>query len=349
MKSITRISFLSLLSISLVASLHAQLLFNEDFAGAAGTALTSANWLLSGTTTTNPLTIGSPGLTFTGHPASGVGNALPMANTGQDLYRSFSATSSGSVYLSFLVNVSAVLTGDYFIALSPSASQTNYYARLHVKSSGTGYVFGINKSNEVTGGAQFGSTVCNLNTTYFVVVKYTFAGTATDSTNDPINVYVFASGANIATEPATAEISAYVASSKNDAVDLSFVTLRQGSNTAAPTLIIDAIRVSKTWASILTGVESQGISMPSEFSLSQNYPNPFNPTTNVEFRVSTTEHVVLKVFDALGREVAALVNEEKAPGTYRTSWDASRFESGVYFYRLQTRGYVETRKMILVK
>ncbi|HAL57320.1 MAG TPA: hypothetical protein DCP63_12845 [Bacteroidetes bacterium] len=357
MKNSTRVSFLSILSIALAVSVQAQLLLTEDFAGAAGTALTSASWVLSGTNNTNPLTIGSPGLTFSGYPGSGVGNALPMTNNGQDLYRSFTATNSGSVYLSFMVNVSAALTGDYFIALSPSSSQTNYYARLHVKSSGSGYSFGMNKSNEVTGGAKYGTTVCNLNATYLVVIKYSFTGPAADTLNDPINVYVFGSGANIAAEPATPEISGYVVNTRTDAADLSSVTLRQGSSTAAPTIVIDGIRVSKSWNTMLTGVESTKSSIPATFSLSQNYPNPFNPSTAIRFQLPTASFATLKVFDVLGREVATLVNEMRLAGSHVVRWDGLSSPSGVYVYRLtagevstQSGGRsVETRTMILLR
>ena len=115
-------------------------LLEDNFTAAANTALLNAGWNLSGTSTTNPLTITASGLTFTGYPPSGIGNGLPMLTTGQDVFKSFTPVNSGSVYLSFMANISADGTGDYFIALSPSALQTNYYTRLHVKSATGGYV-----------------------------------------------------------------------------------------------------------------------------------------------------------------------------------------------------------------
>ena len=226
------------------SALPTQLFLSDDFTATAGVALTSVGWSLSGSSNVNPLTVGMPSLTFSTHPGSGVGGAVSMLNNGQDVYRTFTPINSGSVYCSFLVNISAVDTGDYFIALSPSASQTNYYARLFVKKVGNGFSFGISKSNEASGGARYGTTMFNLNTTYYVVVKYTFAAYPLDPTNDPISVYVFSNGANIATEPQNPEINGYVCVTKSDVDDLSYVTLRQGTATAAPTLVIDAIRVS---------------------------------------------------------------------------------------------------------
>ncbi len=86
-----------------------------------------------------------------------------------------------------------------------------------------------------------------------------------------------------------------------------------------------------------------------EFSLSQNYPNPFNPTTNIKFGLPTSGNVKLVVFDVLGREVTTLVNEFKTSGIYTVDFDASMLSSGVYFYRIESGNFVETKKMLLVK
>lgn len=92
-----------------------------------------------------------------------------------------------------------------------------------------------------------------------------------------------------------------------------------------------------------------GGEIPNQFSLSQNYPNPFNPTTNIEFRIAKYGFVTLKVYDVLGRGVATLVNEEKPAGTYKISFDASEFASGVYFYRLRAGDFIETKKFVLLR
>jgi hypothetical protein len=98
---------------------------------------------------------------------------------------------------------------------------------------------------------------------------------------------------------------------------------------------------------------------PDQFALLQNYPNPFNPVTTIRFTLTpysrlpegegTGVRVVLKVFDLLGREVAALVNEKKPAGTHQVTWDASDMPSGVYFYRLTSGKSVSMRKMILLR
>jgi hypothetical protein len=100
----------------------------------------------------------------------------------------------------------------------------------------------------------------------------------------------------------------------------------------------------------LTGVgEQSGSQIPASFMLTQNYPNPFNPSTAIQFALPKRGHVELKVYNTLGQEVAALVNEEKAAGTYSVQWNAGTVASGVYFYRLISGEHTSMQKMILAK
>ena len=97
------------------------------------------------------------------------------------------------------------------------------------------------------------------------------------------------------------------------------------------------------------------LGMPNEFSLSQNYPNPFNPSTTIRYSIPNViaseakQSVVLKVYDILGNVVATLVNENKAAGNYEVKYDASNLSSGIYFYKLQSGSFVQTKKFILIK
>lgn len=88
---------------------------------------------------------------------------------------------------------------------------------------------------------------------------------------------------------------------------------------------------------------------PLQFRLNQNYPNPFNPATNITFSLPHSGEVKLKIYDLLGRELATLVNEKKEPGEYSVQWNAENVPSGVYYYRIITVDFVETRKMVLVR
>ncbi len=96
---------------------------------------------------------------------------------------------------------------------------------------------------------------------------------------------------------------------------------------------------------------------PINFNLSQNYPNPFNPTTKIKYTIPSFTRIELKVFDMLGREVAALVNEGKPAGEYETEFNGASLPSGIYFYQLKAldpesssgQGFIETKKMVLLR
>jgi len=99
----------------------------------------------------------------------------------------------------------------------------------------------------------------------------------------------------------------------------------------------------------LTSVKINPGVTPSDFSLSQNYPNPFNPVTKISFNVAKTGFVSLIVYDALGRQVHTLVNENLNSGSYNVSLDAAQFTSGVYFYRMNSAGFSDTKRFVLLK
>lgn len=88
---------------------------------------------------------------------------------------------------------------------------------------------------------------------------------------------------------------------------------------------------------------------PSQFVLEQNYPNPFNPTTTLNYAIPEDAHVSLKVFDLLGLEVLTLVNEAQKAGRHTVSLDASQLASGVYVYRVQTAGFIDAKRMLLLR
>ncbi len=101
----------------------------------------------------------------------------------------------------------------------------------------------------------------------------------------------------------------------------------------------------ETWTKEITIVVSQ----PQKFALFQNYPNPFNPVTNIDFTVPVAQHVSLKIYDVLGREINTLVDEVKQPGGYTVRWDVSSHSSGLYFYRLRTSNFSDVKKLSVVK
>jgi hypothetical protein len=99
----------------------------------------------------------------------------------------------------------------------------------------------------------------------------------------------------------------------------------------------------------VVGVKNIESKVPAAYSLSQNYPNPFNPMCNVQFSMYKAGNVRLVVYDVQGREVQKLVNEKLNAGTYEVKFDGSMLSSGVYFYRMATEGFAETKRMLLIK
>ena len=100
---------------------------------------------------------------------------------------------------------------------------------------------------------------------------------------------------------------------------------------------------------LVTGIQPIGNNVPSDYSLSQNYPNPFNPVTNIEFDIPKASLVKLVVYDIQGRVVETIVNGELSAGNYKADWNAANYSSGVYFYKLESDRFTETKKMMILK
>ncbi|MBL7128655.1 MAG: DUF362 domain-containing protein [Ignavibacteria bacterium] len=111
----------------------------------------------------------------------------------------------------------------------------------------------------------------------------------------------------------------------------------------------DSAEISVYDRSVLTSIEGNNNNNIESYKVYQNYPNPFNPTTNIRYEIPRGGFVKLVVFDALGKEVTTLVNEKLNAGSYEVDWDGTDYPSGVYFYKLITDGFVDVKKMVLVK
>ena len=113
---------------------------------------------------------------------------------------------------------------------------------------------------------------------------------------------------------------------------------------------VDSLFVLYNLGGGTVGIQEQEIEeIPTTFSLAQNFPNPFNPTTTIQFSLPQAGDVTLKIYNVLGEEVKTLVNEFKGIGNHSVQFNANNLASGMYLYRLQAGGFVETKKMILLK
>ncbi len=98
-----------------------------------------------------------------------------------------------------------------------------------------------------------------------------------------------------------------------------------------------------------TGITNISNEIPEKYFLSQNYPNPFNATTKIDFKIPVRSFVTIKMYDILGKEIKSISNGLMNPGIYSYNFDASELTSGIYFYRLQSEKFIDTKKMVLIK
>lgn len=145
----------------------------------------------------------------------------------------------------------------------------------------------------------------------------------------------------------TSSLSAFIKVARpGDTLGVIYMDLRVGSTTFGRDPI-DSLQV--LYNSFMTSVYRISTEVPEKYFLHQNYPNPFNPETNLEFGISDLGFVSLKIYDNLGKEVASLVNSELGPGYYQYKFNASALTSGIYFYKLVTGSFSETKRMVLLK
>jgi hypothetical protein len=217
---------------------RAEVLLEENF---TFTGLLTANgWTAVSATNSNAITAAAPGLIYPNLPSSGVGNAAALTTSGEDDRKSFSPTNTtGDIYTSFLVNVSAAqAAGDYFTAVGTTVGgSSSFFSRVFAKSSGSGFQLGIQKAS--TAPPAYFTNDLQFNTTYLVVTKLTRAAGAGVAS-------LWVNPALGAMEPAPQAQN----STGSDAANIDSVYLRQGSAANAATLRVGSILVGTTWASV---------------------------------------------------------------------------------------------------
>ena len=333
-------SVLFLLVICLTTNIFSQLLLRENFDYNDMCLLTDHGWVAHSRAGTNPVTVVSPGLTFPGHPGSGIGNAAGIDSTGEGVHKLFTPVTSGAVYTSFMVQVSSAATAGYFLHYSTNGHTTNYRGRVWANASVLTLAFGLSFGS---GGEVFTPFDYLLDETYLLIVKYEIVV----ANDDSVSIYIFdASAPPPISEPGTPTLGPFSAGSSSE-ISPGSINLRQFLATQG--IIVDGILVSTLWSDVVTDVINAEIINPVEFKLSQNYPNPFNPVTRISYSLPQPGSVTLKVYDVLGSEVATLLNDEKPSGSYDVEFDAIGLPSGIYFYQLKTSNYIVTNKMILLK
>jgi len=121
-----------------------------------------------------------------------------------------------------------------------------------------------------------------------------------------------------------------------------------GNSTVGDVIRADAIKLNLIQE--ISRIQQDNLSkVPSQFHLGQNYPNPFNPTTIINYELPITNYVELSIYNLLGQKVTILLSEKQNAGYHQVVWDASRFSSGVYYYRIEAGEFQDVKKMVLIK
>ncbi len=307
----------------------------EDFNYTVGEALTLHDWAIhSGTS--NPLVVTSPGLTFSGYVGSAVGNATGLNNTGDDENKLFTTQTTGSVYVSFLVNASATnISGSiypYFLHFVDATISSAFRAKCFIVPGSTsdkmkiGFSFNSNTATTYETELNFGET-------YLLVAKYVIV---TGDLNDYVSLYIFKAGDDISSEPITPTIGPLTQTASGTDIAPAGVALRQFD--AAQRITVDGIRVRTEWhlnddANVVTAMSQ----------LNENrtvcYPNPVTDGfVNLANAGSSMKDV--QIFDIVGKRV---FNQQ----TISNRVDVSSLNQGIYLLKVSANNQTSSARFVI--
>ena len=323
-------------------------LLDENFDYPAGDNLSDHGWTIQ-RGSDEKILVCEPGLEYPGYILSGIGNAASVAPVapstyGEEVSKTFAEQTSGTVYVSFLLQISGFNPDPddqgLILYLGPPAvsifdRQLSFYVTPDVSGN---LAFGISKVH----GMMITDFLYTTNTTYFIVLAYTF-NTSSD-TDDVVSLWIDPPVGGPAPAP-----DAENSDTGADAASLGGIMLTR-LDEDTPTARIDGIRIATDWSFATSPVHEPDSRLPRVLALHQNYPNPFNPATSISYSLPDQAGVRLTVFDALGHEIETLVNGTRGAGRHVVTFDAAKHPSAFYFYRLNVDGrIVDTRRMLLMK
>ena len=240
------ICFLALLLIGISGISKGQVLLDENFSYPAGDLITAHGWTAHSGSGTQPITVNSGGLSFPGYIDSGIGNAALADNNGEDDNTTFTAQTSGIVYVAFMVNVTTVSAG-YFFHLGGNPIGTTFRGKVFVDATNH---FGVSVGSNT---GTFASTTFNTGTTYLLVLKYEIVS---GTTNDIVSLFIFDTSIPL-TEPGTPNVGPLTDGTQSD-ISPACVALRQYS--ATQNFLIDGIRVAMSWADVTPAAATPSLS-----------------------------------------------------------------------------------------
>jgi hypothetical protein len=285
MKTFTKLAIFMIVFFAFGLTSWGQPLFDENFSYTVGTDLTANGWNITGSTAVPTIAVTASTISYPGYASSGTGAETSLTPSGQDVNHTFTQQTSGTVYASCLVNISAAnLTGDYFFHLGATSIGTSFHGRVYAKKDATGAIaFGISKTAAVASAVFSGFTYA-MNTTYLIVVKYSIVAGAT---NDVAALYI--NPTLNAVEPTSGWLTCTDVTA-TDLANIGTVALRQGNSSNAPTLKLDGIRIATNWADIVgsAGAVATLVATPSSLS-GFTYTQGSGPSASQSYNLSGTD------------------------------------------------------------
>lgn len=272
-----KLLFLIVFSFCVLKNADAQTLLKENFEYPGGTLLTASGWTAHSGSGTQPVDVVVPGLSFPGYPLSNIGGAAQLDNTGEDVSRNFTVQTSGATYVACMVKVNTA-AGLYFMHLGGDPIGTTFRGKVFIDGTGDPFNFGVsvgsNTATTLPGGSfQVGKT-------YLMVLKHEIVE---GEKNDKVSLYIFSSDVP-ATEPAAPTIGPLTDAGQTD-INPGNIALRQA--VASQNIVVDGIRIGKTWADAVTAPAGSDTTPP---VFSSGYPKITDiRSTSVKVQVSMDE------------------------------------------------------------
>lgn len=280
---------------------------------------------------TTPILVTSSGLTFSDYVGSNIGMAAGVNNTGQDVNKSFGAQTSGSVYVSFLVNATANTgAGSYFFHLYDPTASTAFRARTFIKPKNGQMLVGFSFNQSTQQDSL--KTLLNFGQTYLFVAKYKIVAGAL---NDSVSLYIFAEGDDFTTEPVKPGIGPLATLDATTDIVPTCIALRQLE--ASQRITVDGFRVKTKWQ-LKSDAATEISSIKAD--IMQFYPNP---VTNgiINFANQSNQQKQIEIYDMVGRKILF-------KDTSFNKMDVSTLKSGIYVLKM-TNDNLTTSSRLVVK
>jgi hypothetical protein len=271
---------------------NCQTLLNENFSYPSGTLLTANGWNAHDAQGTNPVLVSSTGLIFPGYPSSDIGLAALLSNNGEDVNKTFTTVTSGTVFCAFLVQVNVIVKG-YFLHLFNS-SIGSQKGKVFINGKDNSYNIGLSMGTVdtvYTSGSPF-----ETGKTYLIVLKYSIVQGVN---NDEVSLYII-TGSIPGTEPTLPTIGP-LTDGKADISNISAVALRQYN--AKENILVDGIRVATKWEDLvgtITGIKDLSVKNP------VICPVPVSEVLTIS---NVSDVTMIEIFDITGRKVKSVKTE----------------------------------------